>query len=186
MGYTKLPFGEVQDADLKLVLHNANMYLADVYGILWSQRISDWQGGRGNFVACLALLCAIDGLARKEFPEVCNDDGQRFKKYIRERLGRHGCWPKNIGPAAKRLYTVLRNYLVHQLGVGEVTGQMGLTIWGDLLPEFQSAEYVEGLTTWPKNCPIFSDAPSADHFQETICVAGLYWAVKQAAKEMCN
>jgi hypothetical protein len=68
------------------------MYLHDVYGMFKLPEAVESDGGGCNFSIALVLLCVIDSFASEVYPNCSTDDGQHFKKFVRDRLWPHGTW----------------------------------------------------------------------------------------------
>jgi hypothetical protein len=196
VSYSHLPHQTITDPSARRVFEHADYYLHDVYGMFRFLPPKDGDGGGGNFVIVLALLCIIDGLAREIWPGrlTMKDPEQRFKKLISDRLpwgtiqGK-GKWLQK-GIAADQLYCEFRNPLVHELAsdkpaasrqVGYVEPIIGK--WGDLPVDLHSIAEVDQMTEWNVAWPVLSEGGADENGKPRLklVAAGLYWAVKHLA-----
>lgn len=197
MSYTHLKWRPLRDSHLKEVFEHTDMYLFDAYGMLRGLPPAGGDGGGGNFSIALVLLCIIDGLAAEVWPgrDRETDQEKRFKRLIRCRFpwGPEGkCKWVDKGNAADQLYNEFRNPLVHDLAqdkaassrpAGYVEPIIGK--WGSIPNDMQDIAKIDALPRWDNAWPILSqtnDDRGNPRFK--LAVAGLYWAVKQLAKDM--
>lgn len=197
MSYTHLDYQILQDPRFKAVFHHVDMYLFDAYGMFRSLPPAGGDGGGGNFIIALALLCIIDGLAAEVWPgrDGEKDPKKRFKRLIRCRLpwGPEGAgkWVDK-GNAAAQLYNEFRNPLVHELAQDKVAtsrpdGYVEPIIgkWGAIPGDIQDIAKVDALPKWDDAWPILSESTdNQGKPRYKLAAAGLYWAVKQLANDM--
>lgn len=197
MSYTHLNWKTLPDSHLKKLFHDADMYLFDVYGMFRTLPPPDGDGGGGNFSIALVLLCIVDGLAAEVWPRRTNVPNQekRFKRLIRDRLpwgpeGK-GKWV-NKGTAADQLYNEFRNPLVHELAKdkaarsrpkGYVEPVVGK--WGPVPKRLQDIAKIDALPKWDDGWPLLQESTDVQgRPRYKLSAPGLYWAVKQLAKDM--
>lgn len=195
MTYTHLDYQALHDPHLKEVFRHADMYLFDAYGMFRALPPASGDGGGGNFSIALVLLCVIDGLAREVWPGPDQNQQKRFKRLIRCKLqwgpeGK-GQWVDK-GTAAAQLYAEFRNPLVHELAgdkaarsrpAGYVEPIIGK--WGRIPVNMQDIAKIDALPQWDDAWPILSESEDGEGKPRfKLAAAGLYWAVKQLAKDM--
>jgi len=199
MTYAPLDFQSIENRELKKVFRHANAYLHDVYGMFRLLPPEDADGGGGNFSIVLVLLCIVDGLATEVWPgrQDVPKQENRFKRLIRCRFpwGPEGSgqWVQK-GNAADQLYSKSRNPLVHELGRDKTAASRPADFdepiigkWGPLPTEWQDIAKIDALTAWNDGWPIFSEIEAdGKPSRYKLCAAGLYWAVKDLAREMAQ
>ncbi len=124
-----------------------------------------------------------------------DDQEKRFKHLIREKLwwgpeGK-GRW-LDRGNAADQLYTEFRNPLVHELAKDKAarsrpTGfeEPMIGKWGAIPESMQDIAVIDALPKWDDAWPVmFETEDDQGRRRYKLAAAGLYWAVKQLAKDM--
>jgi hypothetical protein len=197
MSYVHLDYQALQDPRLRGVFHHADMYLFDVYGMFRRLPPEDRGGGGANFSIVLVLLCIVDGLATEVWPgrDQEKEQQKRFKRLIRDSLpwgpeGK-GKW-LDKGNAADQLYAEFRNPLVHHLARDRLVGSPALGHgervvgrWGSVPANMRDIAKIEALPSWDDAWPILREREDEKGLlQYKLTAAGLYWAVKQLAKDM--
>lgn len=191
MAYDHLPWKTVADKKLRDLCEHADMYMHDAYGMFCLPVKDLAEGGGCQFSIALVLLCVVDGFAEIAHPTVANDDGQRFKKVLREDIfwgPVEKGWVER-GMAAKTLYVELRNPLVHTMAI-EDPEKIGknrpeewkepvIGKWGRLPKTLHDIARIDALENWEEEWPILSNETTReDGPRMKLCAAGLYWAVK--------
>jgi len=197
MTYSSLNLDRVTDCCLKALFQRANALLHDVYGIFRMLPPKDGDGGGGNFVAALALLCIIDGLANAVWPtkDGVLDQETRFKKLIVSKL-RWGPEGKDKwvdkGNAADQLYTEFRNSLVHDLAQDRPSSSRPkgykepvIGTWGKIPEKNRTIAEIDAMTVWNDDWPIFYvDRAKQKEPKYKLSGVALYWAVKNMTEKM--
>ena len=194
MGYRWIKSASTKHPVIREVVHRANIYLRDVYGML--QLTKRKSGGEYDFSIVLVLLCVIDGIARDIYPtRVVRNQQKRFRKLICEKM----YWgPQTNGwidkaAAANLLYLEFRNPLVHELGQDRVSkarkqgfDEPVIGKWGPIEMRNRNIDRIDSLNRWSNNWPTIYEVPYGRGTRVKLCNAALYWSVKRMVIDLVS
>lgn len=190
MAYRHIDIPPGLPEEVAVAVHNADMYLHDVYGMFQLPVDGVVEGGGCTFSIALILLCVLDGISCHVYPtRLVTKQETRFKKLVRDKLYPNVVCEAGIGrdEFANQLYLELRNPLVHELGQDKITrarrdghDEPKIGKLGRVPKDKQDIGVLDGLAAWDADWLIMYEAVNAKSERcIKLSAAALYWAVKR-------